>query len=355
MTLAPVYRKLQEHLDATPNGYPSTESGVDLRLLAKIFEPEEAALALCLCLEPESVETIAERAGLDASGAQSRLLTMVDKGQISGGARHSQRWFQLLPFAVGFYEEQLPHMDLELATLVEEYYQETHGALTRHAPSIHRVIPVGEAIPFDLEIYAYEKAASIVDKARSWGVRDCICRVQQHLIGKGCDAPIENCLVLAPVPNAFDDSDVDRAISKEEALQILQEAEDAGLVHSTGNFRRSNPYICNCCTCCCGVLRGVAEFGVPSAVAKSDFQAVVDDVLCIGCEQCLERCSFGALSMVDGCSVVDLQRCVGCGLCATVCPVDALSLQRRPQGEVAAPPANITKWRKERMAARDQE
>jgi electron transport complex protein RnfB len=40
-----VYRRLAERLDAIPNGFPATESGVELKLLAKIFAPEEAALA----------------------------------------------------------------------------------------------------------------------------------------------------------------------------------------------------------------------------------------------------------------------------------------------------------------------
>ena len=40
-----VYRKLAERLDAIPNGFPETESGVELKLLAKIYSPEEAALA----------------------------------------------------------------------------------------------------------------------------------------------------------------------------------------------------------------------------------------------------------------------------------------------------------------------
>ena len=40
-----VYRELAQRLDAIPNGFPATESGAELRLLAKIFTPEEAELA----------------------------------------------------------------------------------------------------------------------------------------------------------------------------------------------------------------------------------------------------------------------------------------------------------------------
>ena len=90
-------------------------------------------------------------------------------------------------------------MDVELATLFEQYLQATGGAgIVRDVPAVHRVIPVGEAIPVDLEIFPYEHATELLENAKSWAVRDCICRVQQKLIGKGCDRPTENCLVFAP-------------------------------------------------------------------------------------------------------------------------------------------------------------
>ncbi len=238
-----VYRKLAQTLDAIPNGFPATESGVELKLLAKIFVPEEAALAAVMRLSRESADKIAARAGVDPKVAHRTLKTMVRKGQIRVGRKDRQLVFGLMPFAVGIYEEQLPHIDKELAELFEQYYQEVRGAFAHHAPSIHRVIPVEEAIPASVEIYPYERATELLESAKAWAVRDCICRVQQKLIGKGCDRPVENCLVFAPVEGIFDGSKVDRPITKEEALRILHEAEDAGLVHSPGNYRDGNYYI----------------------------------------------------------------------------------------------------------------
>ncbi|MBU1877668.1 MAG: 4Fe-4S binding protein, partial [Chloroflexi bacterium] len=315
-----VYRQLAQTLDAIPNGFPSTESGVELRLLAKIFAPEEAALATVMRLDLEPAGVIAARAGVKPETVTSNLKAMARKGQIRAGRRSGELAFGLLPFAVGIYEEQLPRLDAELATLFEQYYQEAQGSFTRYAPPIHRVIPVEEAVPAGVEIYAYEQATALLENAQAWGVRDCICRVQQQLVGKGCDRPVANCLSFAPVPGVFDHSEVTRAISKEEALRLLHEAEEAGLVHSPGNYRDGHFYICNCCTCCCGVLRGVAEFGHPTAVASSGFLAVVDDEACIGCGDCLARCQFGALAVPDDLCLVDAVRCVGCGLCASACP-----------------------------------
>ena len=348
-----VYRRLAQTLDAIPNGFPATESGVELRLLAKIFTPEEAHLASVMSLHREPAEAIAARAGVEAKTARRTLKTMVRKGQIRVGRRDRKLVFGLMPFVVGIYEEQLPRMDEELAALFEAYFQESRGAIGRYGgPSIHRVIPVEEAVPAGVEIYAYERASQLLENAQAWGVRDCICRVQQRLVGKGCDHPIENCLVFAPVPGVFDHSETTRAISKEEALRILQEAEEAGLVHSPGNYQDGNHYICNCCTCCCGVLRSVSEFSIPTAIAKSDFVAVVEADLCAGCGDCLDRCQFGALDLPAAVCLVDAGRCVGCGLCVTVCPTGALRLERRPEGEIPPPPADFHDWLAQRATAR---
>jgi ferredoxin len=348
-----VYRKLAERLDALPNGFPSTESGVELRLLAKLFEPEEAALASTMRLTREPSEAIAARAGVGPEDADRTLKRMARKGLIRIKRGRGTLLFGLMPFVVGIYEEQLPRMDEELAALLEQYLQETRGGgITQDEPAVHRVIPVEESIPFELEIFPHERASQLLENAKSWGVRDCICRVQKDLIGERCDHPIENCLVFAPVEDAFDHSQVDRAISKEEALRILREAEEAGLVHSTGNYVGPHYYICNCCTCCCGIMRGVAEFGVPTAVARADFQAEVDAEACIACGDCLARCQFGALSIPDEVCVVDEVRCVGCGVCATVCPTGALHLERRPEGEVPPPPADVKEWGQLRATTR---
>ena len=289
---------------------------------------------------------------MDPKVAHRTLKTMVRKGQIRVGRKERALTFGLMPFAVGFYEEQLPRMDREMAELFEAWFQEAGGVAGTHSPAIHRVIPVEEAIPAGVEVYAYEQASELLEGAKAWGVRDCICRVQQKLIGKGCDRPVENCLVFAPVEGYFANSDTTRAITKDEAFHILREAEDAGLVHSPGNYQDGNHYICNCCTCCCGILRSVSEFSIPTAVATSDFVAVVDVDLCIGCGDCLVRCQFGAMEVPDDLCLVDVGRCVGCGLCITVCPTEALRLERRPEGATPAPPADFSDWMAQRSEAR---
>jgi Pyruvate/2-oxoacid:ferredoxin oxidoreductase delta subunit len=347
-----VYRRLAQVLDDLPNKFPPTESGVEFSLLAKLFTEEEAALACVMRLVPEPVADIALRAGTDPKETRNTLKRMMAKGLIDIRKGEVEFSYALRPFVVGFYEGQLPRMDAEMAELFEKYFRESKGGVLRESPALHRVIPVEKAVPVEINIHPYERASQMLEGAKSWGVRDCICRVQQHLLGKNCGHPVETCLVFSHVEHAFDRSKVDRALTKEEALKILQQTEEAGLVHSSGNYRDGIEYICNCCICCCGIMRGIAEFGIMSAVAHSDFQIVVQGDACNGCEACVGRCQFEALTVSEGLAGANYLRCVGCGLCVLVCPTDALHLERRREGADSVPPKDIVAWRDQRVANR---
>ncbi len=349
-----VYRRLARRLDEIPNGFPATESGVELKLLATMFTPEEAALGAVMRLRTESASDIAARAGQDPDEAEATLKGMARKGLVRVRRGKGELLFALLPFVVGAYEEQLSRMDERMARLFEEYVHEAFATgVLEHQPALHRVIPVEEAIPVEIEIFPYERASQLLEGAKSWAVRECICRKQKSLIGEPCDYPRVNCLVFAPVENAFRGSHNDTPVTKEEAFRILREAEEAGLIHSTGNVQQGHNYICNCCTCCCGIMRGVSEFGIANAMARSDFYATVDADECTGCESCFDRCQFHALSLdEDDICRVDLSRCVGCGVCVSACPSDALSLRRKPPAERTPLPQDRKAWLVERARSR---
>ena len=348
-----VYKKLAQRLDTIPNGFPATESGVELKLLAKLFTPEEAALALRLKLVPEYAERIAERTGDDPHTMEARLKSMAAKGLIRIKRGEKGPVFSLMPFVVGIYEMQVSRMDKELAQLFEDYYKEAFHKVMHSGPSIHRVIPVEQAVQPGLEVLPYERASEILNQAQSWGVLDCICRVQRKLLGKQCEHPIDICLVFSKKPNAYDKTNnIIKPLTKQEALGVLRRAEEAGLVHTTGNHLGGLEYICNCCSCACAVLRGAAEFGILSILAPSAFRVSVDEKLCSGCELCLERCQFKALSVVDGMCKVEERRCFGCGICVSSCEFGALSMTPRPADQVKPPPNSLADWMMERAAVR---
>ncbi len=348
------YKQLAQRLDALPNGYPSTDDGVELRLLATLFNEEEAALAAQLKFPLETAECIAARIKTDVDSISDMLKNMARRGLIRTGRTEDGRGYGLMPFVVGIYEGLLGRINAEQAQLFEDYYMGAFGKMLAVEPQVHRVIPINESVPVDMEIQPYESASSIVNHAHSWGVIDCICRNQKAEIGEPCGHPVDVCLVIHKRPNVFDDHEVIRSLSREEALATLQRAADAGLVHSVSNNQRGTHYICNCCTCSCGILRGMADLGIANVIARSAFVNVVDETLCLGCEDCLDNCQFDALSLNESFVVqVNPLRCVGCGVCVPSCLEEALSLVRRPQEEVKAPPPTILDWGMERAMARD--
>ncbi|MEN8203545.1 MAG: hypothetical protein ABFS28_13190 [Bacteroidota bacterium] len=346
-----IYEKLANELDRIPNGFPRTKSGVELKLLAKLFTPEDAAIASTLSMEPKPLKEIAGLNGLSEAETKPRLIGMVKRGLIDIKREEGQGFlFHLIPFVVGFYERQNAKIDKEFAELFEQYYHERFHKTMLAEPSVHRIIPLEKAIPVDIDVMPYEKASTYLDQAQSWGVLDCICRVQKNLIGQGCKHTVENCLVFSPRSGAFDRSEDVKALSKEEALHILEEADREGLVHSINNAQTEVYYVCNCCTCSCGVLRGMVEYGSENSIARSDFYATVNEALCTGCEACIERCHFNALTMIDGVCTVDTNQCYGCGLCISSCDSEALSLLLKAPEELTPPPVNDDAWRLKRAA-----
>jgi len=350
-----VYRKLAQKLDAIPNGFPQTETGVELKLLAKIYKPEEAAIASEMQLVPETAAQIAQKIGHDEAETLALLEEMVRRGLIRVIDEEGQCKFGLMPWVIGVYEEQLLRMDEEFVRLFDEYLL---GAglgwieFFNYLPSIEKVIPVEKSIPVDVQIFPYEQASALLNNAKSFAVRKCICRVNKALDGAPCKYPVEVCLVFAPNEGAFDNQPENRVITKEEALRILRETEEAGLIHSSTNVREGHFYICNCCTCCCGFMQGLTLLGVENSIAKSDFYARSDPETCTGCGNCVKRCQFEVPTLVDDRSSVDQKRCVGCGQCVMTCPSGAMTLVRKPQDQITPTPRNMEQWAIERAKNR---
>ena len=343
-----IYERLADALDRLPNGFTRTPGRVEIQILKKIFSQDEAALAGQLTGKMESAGQIAQRAGLPLSDVTRQLAQMVKRGLVWLERQDGKMRFRLAPFIVGIYEAQIDLMDHELAYLVETYMSNggSDGILGPQ-PAVHRVIPTQDTVKSEW-IMPYEDVRAILLSAKSYHGGDCICRVQRELVGHKCDFPKDVCLSFSGEERAPIEGD----LTQSEALALLARTEEIGLVHTVSNVVDGVSYICNCCGCCCGVMRGITDWGIENSVAYANYYAVIDPVLCGGCGTCIERCQVGAINEQDGISVVSREKCIGCGLCVSGCPNDAARLERKPLAEIVQPPADFATWEQARLLDR---
>jgi electron transport complex protein RnfB len=345
-----IYRKLAKTLDTIPNGFPATESQIEIKLLKKIFDPDQAELFCDLRLAFETAEQVAERTDRPLEGLEERLIAMTNRGQLFGIEIEGTWLFKMMPWAFGIFEFQLPHLDREMAEMTEEYHKAFGQQFFSETPQLMQTLPIEEEISVEQQALPYERVSALIDNGQSFRVNDCVCKKEQSLLDKPCDRPLEVCLAIAPLPGAFDDSPSGRTITKEEAYKLLSDCEEKGLVHLTGNTQDGRFFICNCCKCCCGVLRGINELGIPgTTVVNSSHYAVIDVEDCTDCGICADdRCQVGAIEETDDGYEVSPEQCIGCGLCIDACPTSAIQLLRRPEAELTPPPVDQEAWYKER-------
>jgi Pyruvate/2-oxoacid:ferredoxin oxidoreductase delta subunit len=343
-----IYHRLAKVLDTLPNGFPTTESGIEIKLLKKIFRPEDAELFCDLRLNWETAQQIAERTNRPLPGLEDHLNEIRRRGQIFGADVGGVSIFKMLPWAFGIYEFQVDHMDRELAEMCEEYARAYGEPFFKNKPQLMQVIPVEQEIQACHEALPYEKVSSIIETGKSFMVQDCICKKEQGLLDSPCDRPLDVCMAIAPIEGVFDKYDHGRKLSRDEAYDLLQKCEENALVHLTWNMQNDHFFICNCCGCCCGVLRSINEWGISNAV-NSYYYAEIDPEACAACGTCAdERCQVYAIEEgVDAYRVIK-EKCIGCGLCVSTCPSEAIQLIRKQPDEIVLPPKDEMEWYEKR-------
>jgi Pyruvate/2-oxoacid:ferredoxin oxidoreductase delta subunit len=344
---ADVYRRLQRSLDELPVAFPATESGVELRILRRLFTPEEAEVALALSAVPETAEKIAHRLPGRAAGELEPVLDrMVEKGAIFGGRameRQGKKRYSRAPLVIGMYENQVDRLTKEMQQDFEQYTREGFAsALLDTKTKQMRTIPVNARFVPDRLVGRYDDARKLVEEGRGpWAARNCVCRQGHDLLGEPCKQTASRrvCLMIGPAAKASTASGEAQALSREETIALLDQAERDGMVLQPSNAQ-DPVFICFCCGCCCGALRAAKQFPKPAEYVQSNYQAFVDAGLCSECGTCHARCPMEALHEGgDGATVVDLDRCIGCGVCVPTCPTEAVRL--RAKAAETVPPRDL--------------
>jgi len=342
-----VYRELQQHLDKSPVGYPSTESGVDIQLLKYLFTTEEAIIAKYLSnIQLESAGRIYKRArksGLHVSLDEFRqkLDHMVRKGTILAYSEGypEKRYKNAGVTAGGIVDFQVNRLTRDLVDTFGKYHEEQFAKAETTGrigiPQL-RTIPVEKSLPVTKKhrVSTYDDVRAIIENAEGpVAVANCVCRQTKDIRGQSCvHSDIrETCLQIGTDhARQYVEMGIGRYITKKEVFQILDTAQQAGFILQPENSLRPEA-ICCCCGDCCGLLSAVKNSPRPADMYASNYYVQVDSELCTGCGTCVKRCQLEARIIIDGISNVNLDRCIGCGNCVVTCESHASKLYQKEQ------------------------
>jgi len=356
-----LYDRLADRMNQIASG--ANKNPALLELLQELFAPEEAAVAIAMPLGTNPLEVIAERAGATPEQVFPILERMADKGLLVARFSRGVHKYNLQPLLPGIFEMQFMKGEttpakMRMARLFDNYARASREqGGTR--PSIKvtppaRVIPIEKEIPSKIEVFAYERVSEFINDENTLGIATCYCRHHRDLVDKSCGAPKDMCMVFGPFAAFLIERGFARKMSTDEMQRTLDRAEKYGLIHVSDNVQERISFICNCCSCCCGLVGALHKYDNPNSVAKSNFLASIEIDSCNGCEACVARCQMDAIVLQDEVAQVKSDRCIGCAVCVSACPTGALSLTRR---DVIVPtPATLPDLHRtifeDRMAAR---
>ncbi len=252
-----VYQKLRNRLDDMAIGYPATQSGIEIKILKRLFTEAEAELFLGLSPLLETPADAAKRLNRNPDETADQMEHMAKKGLLFRKRKGDLVRYAAVPYVVGIFEHQLKRMDKDFARDHEEYFEMAFGrTIQSFETPILRTIPINRQLVADYPVAPYEDVLEIIENQEKIAIAPCVCRTTTHLAGKECDKPLENCFSFGSHAEYYVENGMGRYITKEEAKEVIINNEKAGLVMQPFNSKKIGG-MCSCCGDCCGVLRSL--------------------------------------------------------------------------------------------------
>ena len=333
------YKNLIEHLRNWIIGLPNSK--YLLPLLELRFTPEEAEFLSRVPFLPHTIEELSERLNISIEELKEKLNDFACRGIIfraegRTAVRYALRDSLFMIYRMPGWKGENDELNRKLAPLLNQYYTEVYGEeFLGHPTQGLRAIPINQTIKDPSTIMPYEDIVKVIDNFKYFTVATCACRLRKNLdptFGtKYCEHETSNCLHFDLLGKYKIQNGIGREITKEETLEILKKAADAGLVHGVSNTMEKMDTICNCCSCCCLFLEKLAQFPEIVGHQRSNYIRDIDNEKCIGCGLCVKRCPMKALELEDKKVVFKPDLCIGCGVCVHKCPEEAIFLIKRDE------------------------
>jgi ferredoxin len=257
---------------------------------------------------------------------------MVDNGSIGIMERDGVEYYHFMPLLIGIVEWYGSKSTPQFWTDFSEYLSQGYGqAYATTKISQMRTIPVQQSLTPEHRVTTYDHVREIINTTEGRiTISSCMCREGAKGSGEQCKVTsrTETCMSFGDWSDHFIKLGA-REISKEEALEIIRQNEEDGLVLQPTNYQKLD-FICSCCGCCCGVLKIQKSLPNPAAQWAHNYYAEVNADMCTACGICVDRCQVDAATLdeVNGYAVINLDRCIGCGNCVANCPSEAMQMKK---------------------------
>lgn len=336
------------------------DSPLLMPLLKMRFTPEEVKFLSRFPHVPHTLEQLCGMLDTSEDALLSAMQPMIEQGFICEfESPKSVRYACTDPI---FFFYRMPgwrgeddEWNREIAPIINKFYIDHQGAdFLGHPTKGLRAIPVAQTVEDTRQVLPYEDVLEYVEQEEYHSVSTCACRHRHNLDPRfeTCNHDMENCLHFGKLGSYTVKYGMGRKISREETLEILGKAAEAGLVHGISNTKMGMDTICNCCACCCLMLEPVM---MPTLMRgghqRSNYHVHVNHESCKACGLCEKRCPVDGIALKekenaprpeegkklkpkDVKEVVYFEdQCIGCGVCVHKCPTQSLSLAKRPEEE----------------------
>lgn len=310
------------------------------KVMETLLTPIQAQIALELPAQPED---LAAKLKVGVDKVKAEIKDMFRKGvaiprnfETMEGARFPRSVTQLHDASEASYFVQDLFGDRLFQAWEDfsqkEWYPRYAQEYAKRDQPFDRVIPAYKAIQGMAGVTQFDDIREVLKAASLIATVPCSCRNQARKL----DVILDSCLQFGRSGEYAIVRQSGRKLSYEEALNIIDQVEDHGQVHMFVNAQMlSYGVMCNCTNDACIAWTPLLQHGVPvnKRAAKSRFEAAIDQGLCDGCQVCVDRCQFDAITMgkVAGSkrlkAQLDTEKCWGCGVCVLKCAPEAISMK----------------------------
>lgn len=303
----------------------------------RAFSEEEAALYVQMPLAKNFTATeLSYISGEDEAYCGQVLEDLSKRGLLYRTRRGGTAFYRLIPQINGMWEYSINKWFIEpdepdVAYLADNFMQLGGDWMPANmdgdTPPLFRTVPVSAEVVGDERIISpFDDYEAILRRNTVIARGDCVCRAANEAFGETCDHPKQTEILTGEEAEYYIENGIGWPITADEAIQVIKDAIDEGLVIQT-TFSKASEIFCCCGGDCCKMLNGVKAVGGGEGMQYySHYHLNYDVDSCISCGTCLTRCHLDAITMDEDNHPQTGPTCVRCGQCAVTCPAGARTL-----------------------------